>query len=188
MLSKIKRHHIGLLAFLGVLLALGTFLWQNDINHYRSSIRPFNQDKDFISLTKLINANKFFLSENPNFPTEKFLLWRAPAFDPSKKGQARLEVIEVDGVTAGFISFYRKSLYEGYIWLLAVDSAFRSQGLGKQLMQFAEKELKKQGVRYIRISTRTINKPALKLYKNLGYVTEELYEERGMINLIKRDL
>ncbi len=188
MLSKIKRHHIVLLSSLGFVMALGIFLWQNDINQAKSVIRPYDQDKDFIVLTQIITQNKYLLSERPDFPTEKFLLWRAPAFDPSKKGQARLEVIEVDGVVAGFISFYRKSIHEGFIWLLAIDSNFRGQGLGQKLMLHGLDELKQQGVRFVRLSTRVINKAALKLYYKLGFVDESIYQERGIINLIKKNL
>lgn len=189
MLSKIKRHHIILLAFLAALATLGIFVWKDDqTKRTTSQIRPLDVSKDLLPLTTLINANKFLLSERNNFPTEKFLLWRAPSFDPSKKGQVRIDVIEVDGVVAGFVSFYRKSATAGYIWLIAVDEHFRGQGLGKDLMEHALGELKKQGATFATLSTRTLNKAALKLYAKLGFIEQSRDETRGIINLIKEKL
>ncbi len=189
MLSKIKRHHIILLSLLVALGLVGLFVWKDDqTKRTLAQIRPLDISKDLVPMTVLINANKFLLSERNDFPTEKFLLWRAPSFDPSKKGQVRIDVIEVDGVPAGFVSFYRKSATAGYIWLLAVDERFRGQGLGKDLMEHALGELKKQGATFATLSTRTLNKAALKLYTRLGFVEQSRDETRGIINLIKEKL
>ncbi|MCA9508859.1 MAG: GNAT family N-acetyltransferase [Myxococcales bacterium] len=189
MLSKIKRHHIILLFLLGLISVVGIIIWKDDQSEgQKLIIRPFNQKSDLVPLSTLINANKFMLSENNNFPTEKFLLWRAPNFDPARKGQAHIDVIEVDGVPAGFVSFYRKSTSAGYVWLLAVDKHFRGQGLGQKLMEHALGQLKQQGARFVTLTTRTINTQALKLYLKLGFVEKSRDEERGIVFLTKENL
>ncbi len=183
----IKRHHFALLALLALLAGVGLFMWRDDqTSRVASKIRPFDAEKDLVRMTVLINANKFLLSERSDFPPEKFLLWRAPNLDPSRKGQARIDVIEVEGVPAGFVSFYRKSATAGFIWLLAVDQNFRGRGLGEDLMLHALKELKAQGAHFVTLSTRTFNKTALGLYSKLGFVEESRDDNRGIVNLTKR--
>jgi ribosomal protein S18 acetylase RimI-like enzyme len=189
MINKINRRHIALLSLLALIAAAGLFIWRDDqLSRTSAIIRPFNADKDLAILSKLINANKFLLSERPDFPTEKFLLWRAPELNPARKGQARIDVIEAEGVPAGFISFYRQSATAGFIWLLAVDERYRGRGMGEDLMLHALRELKRQGATHVTLSTRTFNKAALKLYYKLGFVEQSRSESRGIINLIKRSL
>lgn len=164
-------------------------LWQFSMNKEKAFIiRPFNQETDFEPLRVLINDNLFMLSENPDFATEKFLLWRAPNFDPSKKGQTTIQVAEKDNQVAGFISYHRKAANQGYIWILGVDEKFRGQGMGESLTRFALDDFKKMKVDTVSISTRTINQPAIKLYKKLGF--KEIYrdDKRGIISLVKRGL
>lgn len=187
MLSRIKKRHIILVTML-VLLALASIFYLTSDQNYGFSIRAYDYNRDYQTLVGLINANKFWLSENPDFSAEKFLTWQAPHMDPGRKGEAYIDVVEISNQTAGFVSFYMKSYNQGFIWLLAIDEKYRGQGLGEWLASNALNKLKNHGAKSVILHTRLINKPALGLYYKLGFVEQSREQERGMITLIKREL
>lgn len=188
MLDRIKKRHIILLGLLSVLAIASLIYLQNDQETDPSFIRPYDQEKDFQPLVKLMNENMFWVSERPEFSPEKVLTLRAPYNDPQRKGQASIDVVEFEDKTGGFIAYYKIGPEQGFIWLLAVDKAFRGRGFGEKLVAHVLHVFKQQGARYVTLATRTINKPALALYKKLGFVEKYRDEERGIITLIKRNL
>lgn len=56
-----------------------------------------------------------------------------------------------------------------YIFAFRVKPEWRSQGIGKTLMQFIETDLKKRGFKFITLNVAKDNHKALQLYKRLGY-------------------
>lgn len=83
---------------------------------------------------------------------------------------------------------------EYYIEHLAVSPEKRGQGIGKQLMDFAEGLAKTKGLKRIVLDVEIENEGALRLYKRLGfmeakYVTEKKYCKRfgfqGSIRMVK---
>lgn len=64
----------------------------------------------------------------------------------------------------GKIQLYRD--YEFYVNQVFVDPAFQHQNIGRKLMDFTEKQLKKQGI--IQLSLSTINEDE-EFYRKCGY-------------------
>jgi ribosomal protein S18 acetylase RimI-like enzyme len=188
MLDRISKRHIIFLSLLSMLAVASIFYFKSDQYQDTATIRSYEHEKDFIPLVQLINENKFWISERRDFSAEKMLLHRIPTNDQGFKGQATVDVIQTNSTTAGFIAYYKKSAKQGFIWLLAVDKAFRGRGFGEKLMLHAIDNLKQQKVNYITIATRLINKPALSLYRKLGFKEKYRDEKRGIITLIKKDL
>lgn len=62
-----------------------------------------------------------------------------------------------------------------HIFLLYVSPAHRRQGIGKTLMQHAEKWASARGDRQIGLQVLQINQPALNLYTKLGYEVQSLW-------------
>lgn len=186
MLSQLKKRHLALLALLGLGLAFSIVYLRNDREEAGSIVRSFEQERDFKPLVKVINDNKFWLSERPDLSAERVLMLRTPSNDPGK--QALIDVVEMDGATAGFIAYYKKSFDHGFIWLLAVDKEYRGHGFGERLMTHALTYFKNQHVKYVTIAVRLINKPAVSLYKKLGFVEETRDEDRGVLTMIRRNL
>lgn len=185
MVSRINKRHIILMTLFG-LLAIGIIIFATGPNKETTVIRHYDDKKDFEALVPIIRDNMYWISERPDFSPEKFLMWRAPNFDPARKGEATIDVIEVDKQPAGFIAYYKKSPTHGYIWIFAVGENFRRRGLGDKLMAHALKQLKSQGSQYVTLNTRLQKTPALKLYEKAGFVELSREEDRGMITLIKR--
>lgn len=187
MLNRIKKRHIVLLTLLSALTIVSIIYFQDDADGKTAVIRPYQPEKDFNTLVKIMNDNRFLLTERTGFYPEKILMNQAPTDEPEKKGLVKIDVIETDDTTAGFIAYYKKSREHGFIWLLAVGKEFRGRGLGEKLLAHALLNLKRQGATYATLATRLINKPALKLYTKMGFVETNRNEERGIITLINRN-
>lgn len=189
MMERLKMRHFALFALLVGLGFLGAFFFLQQEQKDSAVIRAYDHEKDFAPLYKLINDNKYWIAENPaDFSPEKVLIARAPSSDPHRKGQVNIDVVEAEQQTAGFIAFYKKSAEHGMLWLLAVDKTFRGRGFGEMLVGHALANLKKQGARTVTLYVRTINKPALSLYKKMGFTEQHRDEERGMVTLVRRNL
>ncbi len=188
MMNRIKKRHIVALSLLAALTVLTIFYIRNDQNKNGVVIRPYDQDKDFQAIVNLVNANKYWVSERADFSAERMLLTKTPTNEPDRKGIVMIEVAEVEGQTAGFISYYRKSPEHGYIWVLAVDKNFRGRHLGESLVTHVITYFKSVGANYVTLNTRTNNKPALSLYKKIGFLEQSRDDDRGMVMLIKRNL
>lgn len=58
---------------------------------------------------------------------------------------------------------------KGWINRLAIDPAFREQGLGQKLIQEAEEELEKDGIMMFAALIEEDNPPSINLFGKLGY-------------------
>ena len=67
------------------------------------------------------------------------------------------------------VSWVTKNNYNLYIHRLAVHPDFQKKGIGKALMDFAEKYAKKKEYKSIRLDTFSVNKRNLKFYESRGY-------------------
>lgn len=61
----------------------------------------------------------------------------------------------------------------GYIAMLAIDKRFRRRGLGSLLVAHAIERMKEGGCAQVYLETEAINKNALRLYENLGFVRDK---------------
>ena len=67
------------------------------------------------------------------------------------------------------VSWVTKNNNNLYIHRLAVHPDFQKKGIGKALMDFAEKYAKKKEYKSIRLDTFSVNKRNLKFYESRGY-------------------
>ena len=86
----------------------------------------------------------------------------------NKINESEIIVIEHEGSTAGWLRF-------GYFWdqipfmnMLKIEAPLRNKGLGRELTQFWEKEMKKQGHSKVMTSTLS-NEEAQHFYRKMGY-------------------
>ncbi|NLI90276.1 MAG: ribosomal protein S18-alanine N-acetyltransferase [Epulopiscium sp.] len=61
-------------------------------------------------------------------------------------------------------------LDEGHIMNIAVDRAFRGQGVGKQLVNTLLDKARQLGLIGLTLEVRSSNRPAISLYESLGFV------------------
>lgn len=77
-------------------------------------------------------------------------------------------VAEKDGKVIGTVLATHDGR-KGWINRLAVDEAYRGQGLGQLLVKEAEKELEKEGIKMFAALIEEDNQPSINLFKKLGY-------------------
>lgn len=65
-----------------------------------------------------------------------------------------------------------KITYKGYIAMLVVKKEFRKLGIGSKLVILAVEAMKAANTDEIVLETEVTNKPALKLYENLGFLRD----------------
>lgn len=88
-----------------------------------------------------------------------------------------------DGQLVGYVltmvssPFYLNLFPEGHVASIAVAKEYRGQGIGRRLMEAAMAAMKKKGFRHSSLNVRVDNKPAIGLYKSLGYT--HVYEQRA---------
>jgi ribosomal-protein-alanine N-acetyltransferase len=81
-------------------------------------------------------------------------------------------VAEQDGRIVGegiALLRHHKQSVSGRTYSLAVDSAFRGQGIGEKLMREMIRRLQERGARRIYLEVEAGNVPAVHLYQRLGF-------------------
>ena len=71
------------------------------------------------------------------------------------------------------LDIHKKVSKRGYIAMLAVDSEFRKRRIGSTLVKKAIEAMVEDDADEVVLETEITNKPALKLYENLGFVRDK---------------
>lgn len=101
--------------------------------------------------------------------------WAPLAFvsDLRYNERARYRVfIAEDNRIAGYIGWWNMPDYVSVL-KLAVDSAYRRQGIAAKLMEEALRSCIEQGLDIVQLYVRASNSPAISLYQTLGYQVVE---------------
>lgn len=71
------------------------------------------------------------------------------------------------------LDMHRNVVKRGYIAMLAVDKKYRKRGIGSRLVRKAIQAMINDNADEVVLETEITNKPALKLYENLGFVRDK---------------
>jgi ribosomal-protein-alanine N-acetyltransferase len=116
--------------------------------------------------------------EQASFPQP----WTSTAFrNEFKNPYSRLWVLEESTLVIGYICTWFID-DEGQIVNVAVLPAYRRQGIGRSLVQYALQEAKKQGVLSLSLEVRSSNFSAVNLYRSFGFegvAVRKRYYENG---------
>lgn len=112
-------------------------------------------------------------------------LWRAcglvvPWNDPAKDIRRKLRIrpewflvgTEEERIAASVMAGYDG--HRGWIYYLAVDPDRRRSGLGRRMMEEAERILRAAGCPKINLQVRGPNREAVGFYENIGYVKDDV--------------
>ena len=83
----------------------------------------------------------------------------------------------VGGVTGYVLPMARKPKCEFYIYDVAVDAAFRRQGIATEMLEELKKHLKARGIDTIFVQADEEDDPAVQLYSRLGKRREVVHFE-----------
>jgi len=157
---------IGSLLFV-VSIAISIYLGRIQSNLVQ--IHDFVYKKDADEIVDLFRKNYYWLTANPKTSPETFVRTRAVTEDPSTTEKLTVKVLRENDKFAGFIAYYKKSFYLGYVLYLGVYEEFRGRGYGERLIRFAIEDLKKMNAKKIKLITRVKNNAARSLYKKVGF-------------------
>jgi ribosomal protein S18 acetylase RimI-like enzyme len=142
-----------------------------------SLIYEFNESRDTKDILKLMHDNWYWLISSPDYRAGLMLSKRTPSHkEPQYFGKLVIKVLRNKDDLIGFVTYYKKSEYQGHLFILAVDKRYRGKGYAQQLTQHAIKELKNMGAQWVQLVTREANTAARSLYIKLGF-TEYLIED-----------
>ena len=109
-------------------------------------------------------------------PTSKQLI------EFSKRPNAQILVYETEELVVGFITMAEGSVeYPAQVHLVAVKSAFRGRGIGRQLVQEGIRRAKTIGRKKVKLFTRPWNIGMRKICAELGFIPEA-YLQKDYLN------
>ncbi|MGI5308661.1 ribosomal protein S18-alanine N-acetyltransferase [Rheinheimera sp. WS51] len=135
-----------------------------------------------IRLAKEQDAQALFEIEQQCFTSDQISLRSFKRFIPDPRND--LILLEKNGQIAGyFLILYRAATSLARLYSIAVNPAFRKQGLAEILMQHAEQAAAKRFCVLLRLEVRPDNKAAITLYRKLGYsdfaIKHDFYEDHA---------
>lgn len=80
------------------------------------------------------------------------------------------KMTSIKGEMIGFVLAMIDLDSTGHIIAICIDPEYQGSGLGRQLMQMAEKAFNTRGVRLLRLEVRVSNRHAQHLYVKMGYI------------------
>jgi len=99
------------------------------------------------------------------------------------KANSTVLVETTDRLIRGFIIIlYRSGTRVAGIETVNVDPVYRTQGIGRRLLDAAEQEIRKKRLRKIRLEVATTNHAAFALYENAGFKKTTLLKKYYLYN------
>lgn len=147
----------------------------------RTHIYSFDEDRDTPFILDIFkNDWHWLVSEySTDFSPEYMLHYHASSKAPEHVGNLIIKVLYIGNDFVGFTAYHKEKFYQCKVLFLAVRSEFRSKGYGKLLLKHAIDDLCSQGCTKIWLVTRTTNYPAMKVYRDSGFV--ETSRDNGFV-------
>lgn len=159
-----------LVVFILLLGGIASTLWlYNSYVAKREGIYTYRPELDRGFILKVFKENWYWLVNSYDYSPEHTFDNLASDREPANKGNLKVKVYYSSSEPAGFVAYYQKPFYEGFVLFLAVDKKFRSRGFARKLLQYAIDDLKNRGSIVIRLITRVDNKAARKVYEGMGF-------------------
>lgn len=172
--NKYGKILILVLAALAVIYVLFYIKKPEQVNN---GLVEFNDKRDRAFIKSIFNTEDdyYWLVNYPYFDVDFMLDRKVPSNDKMQyEGKLNVRIFLVDGKQAGFLTYYPKTFKTAWIQFLAVTKEFRGKGYSKDILKSIFHELKNKGFTAVQLLTRINNKPAISLYKSIGFeVTEE---------------
>lgn len=146
----------------------------------QESQKSQKSDKTFLRPMKVEDLPIITALEKQSFPQEA---WNEDefTFEIEEHPFSHPYVLEVEGVIAGYI-IYWIIFEQAQIASIAIEPAFRRQGLSKILLEKAIDHARKEGAKIITLEVRPSNLSARALYDSFGFRflhTAKHYYENG---------
>jgi len=133
------------------------------------------------NLTNQLIIRPFQISDEPDVID----LWHrcnlvVPQNDPKKDIKMKLkmqpELFFVGVILSRIVSTVMSGYdgHRGWLYYLAVDPDFQKKGIGRRMVEKAEKKLRKLGCQKINLQVRNSNKSVIAFYKHIGFLDDDV--------------
>jgi len=157
------------IALFTILTVVGTTVLYKKI-YYENNIQDYKPSRDREFILNLFKNNWYWLTANDSLKPEKILDSLSLFYpDGSHKADITIKVNLENNQPTGFIAYYKKKLYQGYVQFMAVDEKYRGKGYAQKLLSYAIEDLKNRDCIKVRMLTRMSNLPARAVYTKLGF-------------------
>ena len=167
----------------GALFAGLAFWWYGQKSFI---IENFNPKRDTKPILEIFDKNWYWLIESTReeYSPEFMLEHRTPDRNPKNFGKMKIKILRDRGKLAGFITYYKLSVFRGKLLFVGVSSQFRGKGYGTKLVNYAVNDMfNNMGCSIVELITRTDNVRSRGLYKKLGFSETPL--EKGFVQYTK---
>jgi ribosomal protein S18 acetylase RimI-like enzyme len=154
--------------------------------HKGEGIYTYEPSVDRAFILDLFKKDWYWLVSDysPNYSPEHMLDYKASSQEPQKVGNLTIRMYRKGGEPLGFVAYFMKELFEGYILFLGVGREARGHGYARRLFGEALDDLKKRGATVIRLITRTDNQRGRKLYSGMGF--KEIWTDGAYVKYEKK--
>lgn len=138
--------------------------------HVAVQIVPFERSRDEVAVRALLEQDRYWLIASENYSVDFMLEHKAPNNrEGTYLGTLQIDVLYAGTEMAGFVAYYDRALFTGWILFLVVDHRYRGHGYGARLIDHAVEVFKKRGMERVRLVARAENKPAHAVYLSCGF-------------------
>ena len=145
-------------------------------------IVDFSDSRDTDFILNIFDCDwHWLISEYSKGYDPKYTLqYRTSSHRPEDRGNLSIKMGYDGDKPVGFVAYYKKTFYAGYLLFLDVIPEYRAKGWGAKLAKYAVHDLIKRGAQTVGLVTRTTNHAAQKLYKRLGF--KEVARDEGFVD------
>ncbi len=134
-------------------------------------IFQYQPQRDREAILQLFEENwEWLVAQSPQEYSASYRIdYKAFSKAPSAVNRLSIDVFRMHNATVGFVAYYMKTAYKGFVLFLVVRHAYRGHGIARQLLTHAVEQLRKRGARIIELVTRVDNYSAQRLYERFGF-------------------
>lgn len=163
-----KKHKIRILILIAlVALGIGGYFLMQPAGHI------YTYDKSPAHKSFILNFFKknwdWLIPPGSDFSVDYMLATNSSSKEPHDYGDTTIKVYVDNNEVVGFIAYRKTKFYEGFVNFLGVEESKRRKGYARKLLEYAIKDLTKQGCTVIWLLTRVVNFKAQKLYESMGF-------------------
>ncbi len=154
----------GVIAF--ILLSMGGYYY---FSPSPITITALDEKRDMKQLLDIFKQDWFWLILGGDYNRESALYFLDVNTPKHRAKQLKVFVMRQGKECLGFVATYMVSPRLGKLQFLAVNKIFRRHKYGEQLLRYGVQQLLDMGAKKVELLVRTINIPAQKLYKKVGF-------------------
>lgn len=149
-------------------------------------IDDYNEVRDKAEILDIFTVDRYWLLSSVDYSPEFMLAQKAPdKYQSEYFGKLKIKVLRDKGEFGGFTAYYPKNFAVGQLLFLATKRSQRKKGYGKMLVDFVEADMKKMGLKKVKLHTRVDNVRSRALYTKCGFTLVPIEDDPTHVDFEK---